>query len=996
MRSGSHLVVHGPPGTGKSQTIANLVATLAADGKRVLFVAEKRAAIDAVVGRLDRVGLGDLVLDLHAGAHGRRRRGPRARRRARPARRGEPTRRPRRAGCRRRRLPRHGAGRRPPHAAAERLGEHVRALHDRREPWGVSLHDVQEAVSAFAALPTPPRSRVRLRGDALAALDRDGAARAAAVGHDRRVARRLGRSPGADDPWFGAGIRTADEAIEARERVERLDGGGVDDTARTLAEVFRGIQLPETPTTGDWARVLATVGEVRDTLETFRPEVFDIPLGDLVDGHRQRGLPPLGRLRPRVARALAAASSGPRPAAARSSAGRPARRPGRGERAAGRLAPARRVGRAARDPRRARPGPGGPRRARRRPRVARRAAAAARRATPLASGTALAPARPRPRDAARPGRRARRRGRAARRRARGARRRSTSSRHPACGPLVDDLRARAVPAEQAAAEVEWVWWSSLAEEVALRDPQRRGARRARADPHGRRVRRGGPGRGGGERGSRARRRRRPGGGRRARAPRAGDAPAGGGGPGAPARAPARPRAPLPRPRDGRAAVLGDEPARRRVGAAARGSGSTSSSSTRRRRCRRPRRSRRSRGRARSSSPATRASCRRPRSSRPSPTATRRPWAPTRRSPRASSRSSTCSPPPCRAAGCRWHYRSLDERLIAFANARGLRGVARDVPRHRHRPGRAPRARRGPRHRGRGGGRRRDDDDRGRPGRRARARARPHPPRPLARRHRARHHARHPGRGGPAPRASRASTTGVLEFFDEDRPEAFFVKNLERVQGDERDDVILTVGYGKTPHGRVLHRFGPLNIEGGERRLNVAITRARRSMTVVSSIAAGDLDPARLRARGALMLRDFLAYAAGGPVSRSVRAEPRRRMPCRPDARPGARSVVLADLARRLRGTGSSSTRRSGRRPTRSTSPSRTRAHRGRLAAGGGVGRAAVRRDAHDPGPRPAARRAARAAGLAPPAGVVDRRLPGPGAGRRAHPRGGGHREAPGD
>ena len=73
VRSGSHLVVHGPPGTGKSQTIANLIATLAADGKRVLFVAEKRAAIDAVVGRLDRVGLDDLVLDLHAGAHGRRR-----------------------------------------------------------------------------------------------------------------------------------------------------------------------------------------------------------------------------------------------------------------------------------------------------------------------------------------------------------------------------------------------------------------------------------------------------------------------------------------------------------------------------------------------------------------------------------------------------------------------------------------------------------------------------------------------------------------------------------------------------------------------------------------------------------------------------------------------------------------------------------------------------------------------------------------------------------
>ncbi len=144
---------------------------------------------------------------------------------------------------------------------------------------------------------------------------------------------------------------------------------------------------------------------------------------------------------------------------------------------------------------------------------------------------------------------------------------------------------------------------------------------------------------------------------------------------------------------------------------------------------------------------------------------------------------------------------------------------------------------------------------------------------------------------------------VLAFFDEDRPEPFFVKNLERVQGDERDDIVLTVGYGKTPHGRVLHRFGPLNLEGGERRLNVAITRARRSMTVVSAIAADDLDPARLRARGAVMLRDFLSYAAGGPLPGAPAAGV-----VAPDAVPaapvaGTRSVVLADLARRLRGHG---------------------------------------------------------------------------------------------
>ena len=100
-----------------------------------------------------------------------------------------------------------------------------------------------------------------------------------------------------------------------------------------------------------------------------------------------------------------------------------------------------------------------------------------------------------------------------------------------------------------------------------------------------------------------------------------------------------------------------------------------------------------------------------------------------------------------------------------------------------------------------------------------------------------------------------------EFFDERREEPFFIKNLERVQGDERDAIILSVGYGKDPAtGRMLYRFGPLLHDGGERRLNVAVTRAKIRMTVVSSFGSSDLDPDKLNKEGAKLLRAYLAYA----------------------------------------------------------------------------------------------------------------------------------------
>lgn len=106
-------------------------------------------------------------------------------------------------------------------------------------------------------------------------------------------------------------------------------------------------------------------------------------------------------------------------------------------------------------------------------------------------------------------------------------------------------------------------------------------------------------------------------------------------------------------------------------------------------------------------------------------------------------------------------------------------------------------------------------------------------------------------------------TSLDEFFSEKAEERFFVKNIERVQGDERDVVILSVGYHKASNGTLPHRFGPLNQPGGERRLNVAVTRARSHIHLVSSFSHHDVDPGRSSARGVELLRQYLEFATSG-------------------------------------------------------------------------------------------------------------------------------------
>ncbi|MFS0912349.1 DUF4011 domain-containing protein [Microbacterium sp. 179-I 3D2 NHS] len=108
-------------------------------------------------------------------------------------------------------------------------------------------------------------------------------------------------------------------------------------------------------------------------------------------------------------------------------------------------------------------------------------------------------------------------------------------------------------------------------------------------------------------------------------------------------------------------------------------------------------------------------------------------------------------------------------------------------------------------------------------------------------------------------------------FAESRLDGIFVKSLEEVQGDERDVMIISIGYGPDSTGTVYKNFGPINKKGGERRLNVAITRAKELTEVVTSMTAGDIGD--ISSSGGRHLRRYLDYAERGPAALEMELGP---------------------------------------------------------------------------------------------------------------------------
>ena len=106
-------------------------------------------------------------------------------------------------------------------------------------------------------------------------------------------------------------------------------------------------------------------------------------------------------------------------------------------------------------------------------------------------------------------------------------------------------------------------------------------------------------------------------------------------------------------------------------------------------------------------------------------------------------------------------------------------------------------------------------------------------------------------------------TSLERYFSDEVPEPVFVKNLENVQGDERDIILFSIGYGPDQLGHMTLNFGPLNREGGWRRLNVAVSRAKKEMIIVASMEPDQINLSRTKAEGVHSLRAFMEFAKRG-------------------------------------------------------------------------------------------------------------------------------------
>lgn len=266
---GAHVFVDAPADSDVTGTLAALVADAAAEGRTVLYVPGHRRAAVALRERLEQLGVGEVLLDV----------APDAAWRAASSRRlmgamtldvdpGDPvaTAELRRALVERR----------------ERLRGYVDGLHRVREPWGASAYDAFQALARLTAERPAPRTTVRLAAEVARTLD---AERRKAVGAELREAAEAGAFTlrPVDTPWYGAALLTDAEAADALRRAERLAGDdGLAAVERRIAEVAEVTGFTPATTLATWAEQLEVLAGVRGALDVFQPIVFERSPADMV------------------------------------------------------------------------------------------------------------------------------------------------------------------------------------------------------------------------------------------------------------------------------------------------------------------------------------------------------------------------------------------------------------------------------------------------------------------------------------------------------------------------------------------------------------------------------------------------------------------------------------------------------------------------------------------------------------------------------------------
>ena len=281
--AGESFVLQGPPGTGKSQTIANLIATMMARDRSVLFVAEKRAAIDAVVKRLTKVDLNDFVMDLHGGTISRRE----------LARQLDHT------------LTEIGQTPRTDNQdlhdrledSRAELSGYAKALHERRDPWGRSLFDVQTRLLAMESSPprSPAAETLQFSAAIIGRLDEE---------TSREVQRDL--SDWSDlgeplisrrSPWTGAQVSTEDDVMQVMELLLQVDSAIRAEQA-AMEELLAELEFTDPGSRDAWAELVELLSELDDICSQLNADVFERDLDGLATK-----LAPMGR--GRTSRALA-------------------------------------------------------------------------------------------------------------------------------------------------------------------------------------------------------------------------------------------------------------------------------------------------------------------------------------------------------------------------------------------------------------------------------------------------------------------------------------------------------------------------------------------------------------------------------------------------------------------------------------------------------------------------------------------------------------------